>query len=531
LYTRRFPLAAPFSHEQAWELAGISRETGRQVGLLIDRQGYPFLVLVGDPAAILIPELPRLRLGAGRLRGLRLLHTHLSGEPLSQEDLMDMVFLRLDSIGALGVNAGGEPESFQWAHLLPPNPAGKSYDLDPPMRWDRAETLDLGAQVAALEEELSRLETVREAGDRERALLVSVAAAPKAVQERSLEELAELARTAGIEPAGTVIQRVSVLNSKFILGKGKLADLEVRALQTGAAVILFDQDLSPSQLRNLADITERRVIDRTQLILDIFAQHAVSRAGKLQVEMAQLKYALPRLVGKNRAMSRLVGGIGGRGPGETKLEIDRRRARDRISRLKKELEEVRRQRGQTRERRAKAGLPVVSLVGYTNAGKSTLLNTLTQSGVLAENKLFATLDPTSRRIRFPRDREVVLTDTVGFIRRLPPDLQEAFRATLEELESADVLVHVADASHPEVEEQVRAVADILRDMGLDERPCILALNKWDRLDEEGREALRNLFPEGLPITALERGGLEPLVQAVLARIPWDKRDKIRAPGE
>jgi GTP-binding protein HflX len=230
-------------------------------------------------------------------------------------------------------------------------------------------------------------------------------------------------------------------------------------------------------------------------------------------------------------MSRLVGGIGGRGPGETKLEIDRRRARDRIARLKKELEDVRRQRGQTRERRAKAGLPVVSLVGYTNAGKSTLLNTLTQSGVLAENKLFATLDPTSRRIRFPRDREVVLTDTVGFIRRLPPDLREAFRATLEELESADVLVHVADASHPEVEEQIEAVESILRELELDEAPRILALNKWDLLDEETRETARRLHPQGIPLSALERPGLEPLVQAILNLIPWDKRDKARAPGE
>ncbi|WP_245560829.1 GTPase HflX [Desulfovibrio aminophilus] len=501
------------------------------MALLIDRQGYPLMVLVGDPGGILIPELPRLRLGAGRLRGLRLLHTHLSGETLSQEDLMDMVFLRLDSVGALTVSDAGEPERFQWAHLLPPNPEGKSHDVAQPARWDRVEGLDLGAQVAALEEELARLDTAREAGGGERALLVSVAAAPRPVQERSLEELAELARTAGLAPVGTVVQRVSVLNSKFILGKGKLADLEVRALQTGAAVILFEQDLSPSQLRNLADLTERRVLDRTQLILDIFAQHATSRAGKLQVEMAQLKYALPRLVGKNRAMSRLVGGIGGRGPGETKLEIDRRRARDRIARLKKELEDVRRQRGQTRERRAKAGLPVVSLVGYTNAGKSTLLNTLTQSGVLAENRLFATLDPTSRRIRFPRDREVVLTDTVGFIRRLPPDLREAFRATLEELESADVLVHVADASHAEVEEQIEAVESILRELELDEAPRILALNKWDLLDEEARETARRLHPQGIPLSALERPGLEPLVQAILNLIPWDKRDKARAPGE
>jgi GTP-binding protein HflX len=235
--------------------------------------------------------------------------------------------------------------------------------------------------------------------------------------------------------------------------------------------------------------------------------------------MAQLKYALPRLVGRNRAMSRLMGGIGGRGPGETKLEVDRRRARDRLTKLKKELANVRKQRGQTRERRHKAGLPIVSLVGYTNAGKSTLLNTLTNSEVLAENKLFATLDPTSRRIRFPKDREVVLTDTVGFIRRLPPDLKEAFQATLEELESANLLVLVADASHPEVEEQVEAVRTILNDMDMQDVPTVLVLNKWDSLTLDEREVITNIFPEGIPAVALKRRSLEPVVEAILAGLP------------
>ncbi len=302
------------------------------------------------------------------------------------------------------------------------------------------------------------------------------------------------------------------------MGKGKLAELEVKALQANASIIIFDQELSPTQIRNLAKITERKILDRTQLILDIFAQHATSASGKLQVEMAQLKYTLPRLVGKNRAMSRLMGGIGGRGPGETKLEIDRRRANDRLSRLKKELKQVSKRRTQTRERRAKAGLPIVSLVGYTNAGKSTLLNTLTQSKVLAEDKLFATLDPTSRRIRFPQEREIVLTDTVGFIRRLPPDLKEAFRATLEELDSADLLVLVCDASHPEVEEQVEAVRSILAEMDLDEIPSILVLNKWDRLDAETRATMHNVFPDGIPATAIKRATLTPVVEAILNKI-------------
>jgi len=475
------------------------------------------MVLVGDNRSIYIPELPRARMASGRLRGLRLLHTHLTDEALSQEDLMDMVFLRLDSVTALNV-AEGFPQSAQLAHLLPPNQEDKSFEVFPPVRWDRM-NLDLTAIIEALEDEFSRQADGRELqSDENRALLVSVDVTPRPVQELSLEELAELADTAGLVAAGTMIQRVRKKNPKFIMGKGKLAELEVKALQANASIIIFDQELSPTQIRNLAKITERKILDRTQLILDIFAQHATSASGKLQVEMAQLKYTLPRLVGKNRAMSRLMGGIGGRGPGETKLEIDRRRANDRLSRLKKELKQVSKRRTQTRERRAKAGLPIVSLVGYTNAGKSTLLNTLTQSKVLAEDKLFATLDPTSRRIRFPQEREIVLTDTVGFIRRLPPDLKEAFRATLEELDSADLLVLVCDASHPEVEEQVEAVRSILAEMDLDEIPSILVLNKWDRLDAETRETMHNVFPDGIPATAIKRATLTPVVEAILNKI-------------
>jgi GTP-binding protein HflX len=498
---------------------------GRQLGLLIDRQGRVEMLIVGDPAAIYIPELPRARLGEKRLRGLRLLHTHLSGEPLTQEDLTDMVALRLDSVSALTVGDFGEPQQLHLAHVVPVNALAaadsKPYDVLPPVRWDKCE-VDHAAMVQALEDEFAKQERAAKADEgRERALLVSVSSAPKIVQERSLDELTELARTAGLAAPARMIQRVPKGDSRHILGKGKLQELEVVCLQTGAQIVIFDQDLSPSQLRNLAETTERRVLDRTQLILDIFAHRATSRAGKLQVELAQLKYTLPRLVGKTPAMSRLMGGIGGRGPGETKLEIDRRRVRERITKVKKDLEEVRRQRSGTRDRRAKAGAPVIALVGYTNAGKSTLLNTLTGSAVLAENKLFATLDPTSRRIRFPREREVILTDTVGFIRRLPPDLKEAFRATLEELESADVLVHVADASHPEAVEQIEAVESILREMELSETPRILALNKWEMLDEDQRGVMQRLYPAAIPVTALKRSGLVPLVAAILGLMPTD----------
>ena len=512
LFNRRFPAEDVYTIEQARELALLSRALGRQVGLLIDRKGRVQMVLVGEAGSILIPELPRGRTGQERLRGLRLLHTHLSPDGISQEDLMDMLFLRLDAVIALNVNPTGDPVQWQAAHLLPSGAAGKPYHLDAPQPWDRT-AAQFTATAEALEEELARRgEDAREAADAPRALLVSVAAQPRILQERNLDELAELARTAGLTVAGRMAQRVAQVNPRLILGKGKVAELEVLALQGRAGMLVFDGELSPAQLHNLADITERKVIDRTQLILDIFAQHAVTRAGKLQVELAQLRYTQPRLVGKNRAMDRLMGGIGGRGPGETKLETDRRKSRERMARIRKELDQLRRQRAFTRARRSRQGIPLAALVGYTNAGKSTLLNRLTRSDVLAENKLFATLDPTTRRLRFPAEREIILADTVGFIRNLPTELRDAFRATLEELEAADLLVHVADASHPDLLQQISAVETILAEMELDRVPRLLVLNKWDQLAAPARAELADAFPLALPVSAKSGDGLNSLLE-------------------
>lgn len=496
----------------------LSASTKRQIGLLIDRQGRPFMVIAGDARSIFIPDLGRFRTGTTRLRGLRLLHTHLDNQALSEEDLTDMLFLRLDSVSALTLRDAGDPYRLHIAHLLPPNPEEKPYDVLPPQPWDKVD-FDFNAKAEALEGELAREDASLEQEEgRERAVLVHVSEFPRARQEASLAELRDLADTAGLACVGEIMQRVPKVNPKYLLGKGKLTDLEVKALQGNAGLILFDRELSPAQMRNLAEVSERKILDRTQLILDIFAQHATSRAGKLQVEMAQLQYMMPRLVGQNRALSRLMGGIGGRGPGETKLEIDRRRVRERIARIKNDLKQLRKQRGLVRARRAKGGVPIVSLVGYTNAGKSTLLNTLTHSEILAEDKLFATLDPTSRRIRFPQDREIVLTDTVGFIRELPKELQEAFRATLEELESASLLVQVADAGHPEVEHQIEAVDRILVDMELHEIPRILVLNKWDTLDEDAQVVMRNMYPDAIPGSAKNRASLAPLVECILDQV-------------
>lgn len=559
LFSRRYPSVGGYTPDQARELAALSRSIGRQIGLLINRQGRAVMVLVGDTSGILIPELQRAREGAGRLRGLRFLHTHLTPDLLSQEDFMDLLFLRFDSIAVLSVNEWGEPLQMQRAHLLPPNPDNKTYMAYPARRWD-ADGTDLLEEILALEEELARsadalpgagsmresggsealkplprgrLDLARVAGAGEgrgpesRAILVSVSPRSRDEQESALAELAELADTAGVHVAGTLMQRVQAVNPRFILGKGKLAELEVLALQGNAGLIIFDGELSPAQLRNLTEITERRVLDRTQLILDIFAQRASSRAGKYQVELAQLQYMLPRLVGKSRALDRLAGGIGGRGPGETKLETDRRRLRDKVARIKDSLKELRRQRSYVRARRAKGGVPVASLVGYTNAGKSTLLNALTGSSILAENRLFATLDPTTRRLRFPEERELILTDTVGFIRSLPKELMEAFRATLEELEEADLLLHVADAAHPELGRQLKAVEAILEQLDLAATPRMLVLNKIDALDpspdEEGftaRDILAGEYPEAFFISARTGEGLPELSRAIAGRINW-----------
>ena len=532
---RRYPNQGGYSLEQARELAALSRSLGRQIGLLIDRQGRPFLILVGDAGGIYIPELPRAKSSGQRLRGLRLLHTHLEDHPdfclegvgernlLSPEDLMDLLFLRLDSLSVLTVGPMGEPLLFQQAHLLPPNPAGRPSIPHPPRPWERVDT-DFAAQTLALEEELSRTHALLHGSgvkgrEKVRCLLAHISGLPKAEQESSLEELRRLAETAGLSVAGALRQQIRGPDPRQALSRAKLAELEVLALQGDVQRIVFDLELSPLHLRNLAEATERPVMDRTQLILDIFASRAGSQAGKLQVELAQLQYRLPRLAQRHKAFDRLAGGIGGRGPGETKLESDRRRLHERITKIKAELKELRRRRAFARTRRARSGLPVVALVGYTNAGKSTLLNALTGAQTLIEDKLFATLDPCSRRLRLQDQSgslDCILTDTVGFIRSLPQTLLEAFQATLEELEAADLLLHLADAAHPEVEKQIRSVEKILDGLKLQQIPRLLILNKSDLL-QDLLDLPPDLAPE-LHISASQGRGLPELGRLILKKI-------------
>jgi GTP-binding protein HflX len=512
-YRRRVDADAIISPELARHLTEISRETNRQIGVFLDRKGGVEAVIVGDARKLELPDVGRARAGESRLRGLRLVHTHLNGEPLTRDDHTDLALLRLDLVAALEVLETGLPGKLHYAHLLPENPSRTLWkDEVAPSVYDVQYDALHGA--LALEGEFARASALRHTGGRERAILVGFGDGKtrgRAAAESSLEELSELARSAGVEVLDATLQMRREIDPRYLIGEGKLEDILLRSMQLMADLIIFDANLSPSQARHIAEATSLKILDRTQLILDIFAQRAQSSDGKLQVELAQLKYLYPRLVGRDDSLSRLAGGIGGRGPGETKLEIDRRRVRDRITALERRIENLCANRAVRRKKRNERGLPVISIVGYTNAGKSTLLNALTDSAVVAEDILFATLDPTSRRLRFPRDREVIITDTVGFIRDLPADLVNAFRATLEELGDADLLLHVVDASDARLEEQVKAVEAILTSLGLGDKPRLLAANKIDRLTP-GEISPLTRFAEAVPISAQSREGLPELLR-------------------
>lgn len=516
IYRRKVPASELVTGELARYMTELSSELQRQLGVIIDRAGKVHSVIVGDDREIVIPDLSRYSLGRSGLRGLRCIHTHLKQEPVSRDDLTDLELLRLDTMAVLGVRKDGLPGEFSYSHLLPTD---KEAQIETVTLTDFHQLdLDFSAFITALDQEMERTaaETVDLSDGRERALLVSVGMTGRQRLEDSMAELDELARTANLAVIDKVFQRPRQLNPRFLVGEGKLKEIVIRALQQRATLLVFDQDLSPNQVRSISAITEMKVIDRSQLILDIFAGRAQSRDGKVQVELAQLKYILPRLSGKGTAMSRLMGGIGGRGPGETKLEIDRRRIRDKISRLEKQLVSLGRGRMQRRQKRVRAGLPIVSIVGYTNAGKSTLLNALTQSDVLTEDLLFATLDTATRRLRFPLDREVIITDTVGFIRDLPPSLIGAFKATLEELEDADLLLHLVDISNPRFDEQIASVDKILSDLDLGTRQTLLVFNKSDKISEQDLDNLCRRY-HAVPVSALNRSSFKPLLEEMQQR--------------
>jgi GTP-binding protein HflX len=517
LYRRRVPFSLLTTSELTRGLCEASQLTRRQVGVLVSRTGNVEYVVVGDAAKLFLPDLGRERAGSGRFRGLRLVHTHLRSEALTRDDLVDLTRLRLDLVAAICVSAEAEPRTVYYAHCVPTKTSTESpYRSYGPIPYAK---LDVNPErlVLSIEEEFARAARTRRVLAKDgRAILLHVCEKTEAgFAEASLRELNELARTAGVEVVDQVLQVRNRLDPKYVAGRGKLEDIVIAAMQLDAEVLIVDRNLNAAQAAAIAKLTDLKVIDRTQLILDIFAQHAQSQDGKFEVELAQTRYLLPRLGTRDDSLSRLTGGIGGRGPGETKLEIGKRRARERVAYLEDRLSQLARRRQQQRKRRNEADAPMVAIVGYTNAGKSTLLNALTGSNVLVENKLFATLDTRSRRLQLDADKQLVLTDTVGFIRDLPRELFSAFKATFEEAAEADLLLHVIDAADPAFEDQIRATEELLRELELYGVPRLLVLNKCDQLPSDQAAHLARRY-SGLALSATQPETLRELIERLQA---------------
>lgn len=474
-------------------------------------------MIVGDAKGVFIPELDDYPIGRKVLRGLRFIHTHLKDEPLNNEDIADLALLRFDMIAAISIK-GSIPHNIYVAYLMPHGAVKKHESITSDFYKFELNFIEF---IQSLEDEMQRQRVFDQKDKRERAILVNVSTKRGYEMEDSMDELKELSISSDVIVLDTVTQRLKEINPRYLLGEGKLKRIVISAMDKGATLLIFDQNLTPSQIRAITEKTELKVIDRTQLILDIFAKRAHSRDGKVQVELAQLKYTLPRLSGKGTTMSRLMGGIGGRGPGEMKLETDRRRIRDRIARLEGELVALSEARRQRKQKRVEKAIPIVSIVGYTNAGKSTLLNTMTKSSTVVEDKMFATLDTVSRRLRFPREREIIMTDTVGFIRDLPDDLMAAFRATLEELEDADLLLHVVDISSPRFEQQIMSVENTLQWLNLINKPRLMVFNKTDKVP---REEAENIIPryDAVAVSAIKPNSLKPLLKAMEYYI-WESK--------
>ncbi|WP_410500584.1 GTPase HflX [Chroococcidiopsis sp. SAG 2025] len=547
LYHQRLPGDRLTTPEFAQRLAAISSDINQPVCVYINRRGQAIRVGVGTPRQTQIPPLELPRYGAERLSGIRCIATQLKPEPPNEAALTSMALQRLDALVTLNITSAGFEKrgggvtgyvkEAYLSHLVPstnlesvvltpdsllPTPQ-TAWSISPPLSLDSLTKQDFLDLVEGLEAEFGREFIGQQVDtDRDRVLLVGVVtdnAAAREFQDR-LAELGRLVETAGGEVLQVVQQKRPHIHPQTVVGAGKVQEIALTAQTLGANLIVFDRDLSPAQVRNLETQIGIRVVDRTEVILDIFAQRAQSRAGKLQVELAQLEYMLPRLTGRGQAMSRLGGGIGTRGPGETKLETERRAISRRISRLQQEVNQLQAHRSRLRQQRQHQEVPSIALVGYTNAGKSTLLNALTNAEVYTADQLFATLDPTTRRLAIAdtetgTPQEIVLTDTVGFIHELPASLMDAFRATLEEVTEADALLHVVDLSHPAWQSQIRAVMGILSEMPVTPGPILLALNKIDRADSDTLALAQSEFPQAVFISAENRLGLETLRQRLL----------------
>ncbi|HEY9726270.1 MAG TPA: GTPase HflX [Chroococcales cyanobacterium] len=544
LYHQRVPGDCLTTPEFAQRLAAISADIKQPLCTYINRRGQVIRVGVGTPPQTKIPPLELPRYGAERLCGIRCISTQLKSESPKETALTAMAIQRLDALVQLNITesgferrgggATGYVKEAYLAHLIPapeqavqslgdgmaPSGAGLSWSVSPPLSLDVLTKQDFLDLVEGLEAEFRREFVAQQVDvDQDRVLIVGLMTddSTKERFEDGLAEIGRLVETAGGEVLQTMRQKRSQPHPQTVVGAGKVQEIALIVQTLGANLIVFDRDLSPAQVRNLEAQTGIRVVDRTEVILDIFAQRAQSRAGKLQVELAQLEYLLPRLTGRGQAMSRLGGGIGTRGPGETKLETERRAIGRRITRLQQEVNQLQAHRSRMRQRRQQQEIPTVAVVGYTNAGKSTLLNTLTNAEVYTADQLFATLDPTTRRLPVPHavtgeSMEILLTDTVGFIHELPPPLVDSFRATLEEVTEADALLHVVDLSHPAWQSHIRSVMSILSEMPVTPGPILVAFNKIDQVDSDTLALAQEEFPQGVFISASKRFGLETLRQ-------------------
>ena len=531
LYTKKLEPSQIITFDTARNIIQISREISRQVGLVINRRGLVEYVVIGEKKRIEIPPLATERAGRERFRGVRFIHTCLEGELLSKEDLTDLAVLQLDLVAAITGRRGESTDMIHIGHLIPEDKKGKAWEFIGPVDIQELE-IDFTGFITELENEFVKAKgSLYALGEgREKAVLVCVVlpARHKDVED-NIAEIRDLCYSAGIAVLDTVIQKPKELHPKYLIGKGKLEETIIKCRQQGADLLVFDEELTPGQVKNISALTEIKVIDRNQLILDIFAQRANTSEAKIQVELAQLNYILPRLAEKNIALSRLTGGIGTRGPGETKLEVDKSRIRAKIAFLENKLEEIRKIRDKKRERRRDSRIPIVSIVGYTNSGKSTLLNLLTKSKVEAEDKSFSTLNPTTRLIKYPERKNIIVTDTVGFIKDLPEVLLRAFIATLEELEDADLLLHLVDISSPDFEEKMHVVEKLIVKLQLSEKKMFIVFNKIDKIDRAFLNRIEDRY-QAVSISCKEKEGIERLIGKIEDELHKGSHEVIFQPG-
>lgn len=529
IYRRRIPPKEILTLELARTLSHITSELKKEITILINRRGKVDLVFVGDSYDIPFDTiLERTREASYRLRGYRLIHTHIKNPDLSNSDLVTLVNERLDLIGVLHVSDRGSPGKIQIAYLLPCNPEGRL--------WETTDYNDLGGVDINFEEFIRGLEseiekTYLEVGgtrEKEGVYLIGVSSKYRSEAEQSLEELGSLARSANKAVLERTLQYRREIDPRYLIGKGKLQEVILRAKQVGAEKLIFDIELSPAQVKAISDQTNLDVSDRTQLILEIFAKRATTNEGKIQVRLAQLRYALPRLIGKGIELSQLGGGIGTKGPGEKKLEQQRRMLRKQIDQYERQIEQLRKRRRHTRKKRIETGIISATFIGYTNVGKSTLFNSITNSSVLVKNQLFSTLNPTTRKLVLPSKREILVTDTVGFIRNLPKELIKAFRATLEEMEDSFLLIHIVDASDPLLDETIESVEKILTSTGYDHIPRFIVYNKIDKAHLNLIEDLKR-HGDNCLLSALDTSTLPVFLNYLDAKIDnlWQpsKKDK------